>query len=197
MNEHWVVYGIRLKGSWEYRYVGITTQTLEARMNQHKYRSANKFPCDIWIKKHLNNIEVDILEVENNKSQEMLWFLERKWIATLKESGHRLLNLTIGGDGAMGRKQTEETRQKIAESLRGIPHTQERRKKQSLAKVGKSQSTESNIKRSIAFSGEKNPFFGKKHSPESLEKIAKASHNRYHTTKQIKKVTCVFCKEEN
>lgn len=79
-------------------------------------------------------------------------------------------NRTIGGDGALGYKHTNETKQKMSEIRSGThtgannhffgkTHTKETKDKISQSHAGK-------------YDGEKNPFFGKTHTPETIKIIA-------------------------
>ena len=59
-------------------------------------------------------------------------------------------------------KQTEETRRKISEALKGNHHSEETRRKLSEAKKGKHRSDDTRKKLSHANKGEKNPFYGRR-----------------------------------
>lgn len=74
---------------------------------------------------------------------------ERYWIAKIREDGHRLTNLTDGGNGALGLvhseetkvkqrefRHTEEAKVKIRDALTGRPRTDEHRANLSAAKKG-------------------------------------------------------------
>ena len=63
------------------------------------------------------------------------------------ESGY---NLTLGGEGSLGRKTKESTKQKISEALKNKPKTKEHLKKMSETRKGKKQSPETLKKRSDA-----------------------------------------------
>lgn len=79
-------------------------------------------------------------------------------------------NLRAGhGKGIM----SEETRAKIAAANIGKKATPEARKNMSEAHRGKTLSPEQRQKISEANKGENNPFFGKKHTQESIDKFSK------------------------
>jgi hypothetical protein len=88
-----------------------------------------------------------------------------------------LRNLTDGGEGASGAKLSIETRAKIAARQRGNQiwlgkrHSQETIDKLAHINRGKKLSLETKAKISLALQGEKNPFFGKRHTPEVTVKM--------------------------
>ena len=93
-------------------------------------------------------------------------------------------NFTIGGNGVLGFKHSEETKKKISESKKGKNHlmfgkhhSEESIKKMSKAKKGKKLSEETKKKLSKANKEKNNPMFGKHHSEESMEKISKAKNS--------------------
>ena len=99
-----------------------------------------------------------------------------KFFKTLWPNGY---NLTEGGDG--GEIPCEEIRKKISVKLKGksaynkgIPMSEETRKKIGEANKGKTMSEEARKKISESMSGEKHPMFGKHHSKESKKKISDA-----------------------
>lgn len=79
------------------------------------------------------------------------------------------------GNPMYGRKHSEETKAKISAKAKG--------KKQSKETVEKRISKTKGQKREKGCHvGEKNPMFGKKHSPETLKKISEAGRRRYAKT---------------
>lgn len=118
-------------------------------------------------------------------------------------------NVSLGGGHPNMPGVSLETRKKMRESrrayierlepgqLQGKIVSLETRAKQRAAKLGKSQSEESNRKRSQSESGEKNHFFGKHHSEESINKIKAnlpdrsgenaAFYNKHHTEESKEK----------
>jgi hypothetical protein len=71
------------------------------------------------VKKH-NGFEVQILSVWKTEQEA---FEHEKLLISCFEG--KLVNLTIGGDGAAGRKHSEEEKNKRASSLRGLKRTSE------------------------------------------------------------------------
>jgi group I intron endonuclease len=145
-------------------YIGLTTRTLEQRWKQHVYESNKK---DSWewntplgnaIKKYgKDSFEVFVLEEcfseTELKLKEIQFIKERKSLAS--ENGY---NLSFGGDGRLGYKLSEETKQKISQGNKGKTYTTESLEKMSIAAK----------KRSV---GKPSPMNGKKHTEESKQKI--------------------------
>jgi hypothetical protein len=70
-----------------------------------------------------------------------------------------------------GQKHTEETKKQISNSHKGKTFSTETLEKMRLAKLGKKLSDETKRKMSENRKGEKNGFYGKKHSQETIDKI--------------------------
>ena len=66
----------------------------------------------------------------------------------------------------------------IRDSNKGVPMSEEQKKKISEANKGKYHSEEQKKKISEALIGEKNPFYGRQHSEESKNKISKAKKGK-------------------
>jgi group I intron endonuclease len=152
-------------------YIGLTTRTLEERWKQHVYESNRESswewntPLGNAIKKYgKDSFHVFILEEcssENEmKQKEIQLIKERKSLAT--ENGY---NLSFGGDGRLGHKLSEETKQKIR-----------------LGNLGKVMDAEARNKMSVAAKqrcvGKLSPMDGKKHTDEALKKISESSKGR-------------------
>lgn len=102
------------------------------------------------------------------------------WIAEYKKRGLAQYNIAIGGQGGAlfkGHKHSEESKKKIA------------------AQKGWKQSESAKIRISKAHMGELNPFYGKKHSEETLEKMKsshkghKASFSGHHSEESKKRIS--------
>ena len=152
-------------------YIGLTTRTLEHRWKQHIYESNKK---DSWewntplgnaIKKYgKDSFQVFVLEECSSetelKQKEIQLIKERKSLST--ENGY---NLTLGGDGRLGYKLSEETKRKIGEGNIGKVMSNEAKEKMSVAAK----------KRSV---GKLSPMDGKKHTDDALKKISESSKGR-------------------
>lgn len=73
-----------------------------------------------------------------------------------------------------GKSRSEETKRKISESLKGKPSKIKGRKRSDEFKKKVSESQRKRLQ-NIDLSGENNGFYGKHHSPETIEKIRQAS----------------------
>ena len=150
-----LVYGIRLRTEFEYRYVGITTKTASRRFHQHLRVAATgrKTPFYDWLRKfEPSEVTVDVLELVEGLPE--LGEAEIGWISYLKREGDRLLNLSEGGLGPTGVVWTDAMRE-----------------------AARIRSTGRKIVRE---SGPGSPFYGKHHSLEQKEKWSrerKGSHS--------------------
>ena len=92
------------------RYVGITND-LRRRLNKHKHSYTATWILGVYqrggeiIMNHIDTCET--LYGANIK--------EVYYIKKYKESGNKLTNLTVGGDGSLGYSHTTETKKKISE----------------------------------------------------------------------------------
>ena len=144
---------------------------MEKRWKQHIYESNKK---DSWewntplgnaIKKYgKDSFQVFVLEECSSetelKQKEIQLIKERKSLST--ENGY---NLTLGGDGRLGYKLSEETKRKIGEGNIGKVMSNEAKEKMSVAAK----------KRSV---GKLSPMDGKKHTDDALKKISESSKGR-------------------
>jgi group I intron endonuclease len=152
-------------------YIGLTKRPLEQRWKQHIYESNKK---DSWewntplgnaIKKYgKDSFQVFVLEVCSSETElklkEIQLIKERKSLAS--ETGY---NLTLGGDGRLGYKLSEETKQKIGQGNLGKVMSVDAREKMSVAAK----------KRCV---GKLSPMDGKKHTDDALKKISQSSKGR-------------------
>jgi group I intron endonuclease len=137
------------------QYVGITTRTLGRRWYEHKHvaNSCGKV-LHAAIKKYGENafivkqIASGLGDISNLKLLETDLI---KQYGTYKYG----YNVTKGGDGVFGLKQSEEQRKRNGDLKRGTKASEETK-----------------AKMRIAHSGEKNSFYGKTHSDYSKAKIS-------------------------
>lgn len=130
-------------------YVGQTVQKLSRRFNQHKH--GNGEGVDQAIKKYgIENFKIEPIEKcprEMLNDREMFWIKELNCIAP---NGY---NLTEGGQSDF--RVSEATKEKLR-----------------IINIGKTLSAETKAKISESEQGEKNPFYGKHHTPETKAKIS-------------------------
>jgi len=134
-------------------YVGQTVQQINRRFSAHK-RSAFKYesflPLHRAMRKYgIDNFECKIIEICN--SIEELNESETKWILKLGTFGKRGYNCTTGGEGFT---VSDDTKKKISKS-----------------RIGMKLSESHCVAISKRMMGENNPFYGKSHSKETIEKI--------------------------
>lgn len=125
----WVIYGLRLKGTKEIRYVGYAIKDYGTRLKDHLRDAGNgkKGSRFSWIRKYgKDSIESVVLEASVVGDFDYLCYLERYWEDSMREFGHRLLNDKPCGIGfppqlgevnpMYGRSHSDETRNKIRET---------------------------------------------------------------------------------
>lgn len=144
-----LVYGIRLRSEFGYRYVGLTTKTAQVRLRQHwkEALAGRKTPFYDWLRKQ-DRVDVVVDHLDWADDLDELGEAEIAWIALLRHEGHLLLNLAAGGLGPTGVEWTAEMRQaaSIRSTGRKIPSR----------------------------FGEENPFYQGAHSPEQRAKWSAA-----------------------
>jgi len=142
-----------------YRYVGKTIKSMGHRLYAHMYRlniDKNLYKTH-WIRKVIAegaDVNVVALEVCCADEQDIR---EMFWIAKCRDLGHRLTNMTDGGEG--GFNPCAEVRAKISAANKGrrmAPHLVE------LARI-----------RGKGYVGEKNPNFGNRWSDAQKEHLRK------------------------
>ena len=79
-----------------------------------------------------------------------------------------------------GEHHSEETKQKISESLKGKAFSEEHKKNISNSKKGTKLSDEHKQKISESIKGENNPFYGKCHSEETRKKLRETNGKKVH-----------------
>lgn len=144
------------------RYVGQTAYTIEKRLYLHKQstRSGGKrYAVNLWIIKHGEaNIQTRLLEVVEDI--ESLDGAEMDWIANMRSTGRRMLNMTDGGSATRGIARSEETRRRMSEARKGKrtgaqnhnfgkPMSEETKAKMRASKAGYKWSEESRATRHI------------------------------------------------
>ena len=136
-----IVYGLRLIGTDEVRYVGQTSRSLAWRLAGHIYASGrgSNLPVHCWIRHHGAAAVEAVVLVKLAK----LNTSEMRVIKRLRKAGNQLLNCTDGGDGVRGKHRqpmSQAHRDKISAIHKGRlagPHSIETRIKMSAAKKSK------------------------------------------------------------
>src|SRR5574343_1376658 len=145
----------------EVRYIGITSQKPQRRLNLHlsDARHGNNNYRNNWIRQLLEEGEIPIMrELATFDNWQVACENEIKAIADLKAAGYGLVNGTVGGEGRLGFKLSEESKAKISLAKKGVKMSEEAKAKMSAAKLGAN-----------------HPNFGKALSVETRKKIASAT----------------------
>lgn len=144
------VYRHRRNDIGECFYIGIGSD--EDYHRAHTKSSRNTHWYNI-VKSYGYTVDILLTDLEWNEAIEVEMYLIAK-IGRRDLGTGPLVNMTAGGDGTLGRPQSEESRQKISKS-----------------RIGK-YSGENNPM--YGKRGEKSPHFGKKHSEERKRKIGES-----------------------
>lgn len=154
------------------------------RKDHTPYYIGKGFKRRAWVKRKIydppkNNKLIVILEA--NLTELGAYALERRMIRWYgrKDLGTGILrNKTDGGEGGYSTIQTESTRIKRSLAAKGRKFSEIHKKRISNALCGRVMSAEHILKNSLAHkglqAGEKNNFYGKKHTAESRQKIKEA-----------------------
>lgn len=114
-----IIYLIRNKLNGK-GYVGKTIRTLEVRIKEHVLNAIAhhvEMPIYAAIRKYgIDNFDTRILQECDD--EQLLSELEKQWISELETFEHGY-NATLGGDGPLGYRHTEETKRKMSESRKG------------------------------------------------------------------------------
>lgn len=191
-----------LKASGVVRYVGVTKELPERRLQRHfaeaRSRKGRSHRLN-WLRQAAENGEAITIEV-------LEWVLpmhrverERYWIALFRDFGSRLINGTDGGDGTLGHRHSLETLQKMSAVQKGRTFSAEHRKKLGAAAKGRPFSDEHRVKISAAKSGK---LFSAEHrsnmsaakrgtklSPKTRAKIGAARLGKKHSPEACAKMS--------
>jgi group I intron endonuclease len=159
-------------------YVGITTRSLSRRWYEHRF-VANS--CGQLLAKAINKYgeqAFEIMPIASAKTLENLKEIEKDLIVQFQTKVPFGYNLTDGGDGVFGFKQSEEQKKRNGDLKRGTKHSDETKQKMKVAHLGennhfygKTHSDDSKAKISATKQGCAGPWLGKNHSEETKEKI--------------------------
>jgi group I intron endonuclease len=95
------------------RYIGKTND-IKRRFREHikNYYNSKSYKNN-WIKSLINNGEFPVISIIDEVEYEDSSFFEMYWISQLECWGFNLTNLTIGGEGTIGYRFTDEQREKM------------------------------------------------------------------------------------
>jgi hypothetical protein len=187
------------------RYVGWATDT-KRRFNKHladARADRDQTYCGRWKRTLLELNVVPVLTIVESGLGDGWKLAESQWVNHLRSAGHKLTNLTDGGDGTRGykiplekrRKLTDEQKRKIGDAHRGRKHTSESRSNMRLSHLGKKHTPEQTAKISQANRGrkqseeERNKRRGKKMPPEAVAKSAASRRGQKRTPEFSRKMS--------
>lgn len=127
-------------------YIG-KTKDIDDRVQRHLKQAADNYmspKCSVIRKITKSKLIVGIEIIESCETNKIICRKEKKWIRFFGIKN--LTNLTYGGDGVA--EHTEETKRKISVANKGSHHTEEAKRKISLAGLGRKHTEESKKKMS-------------------------------------------------
>lgn len=116
------VYGIECPDTRKIIYIGKTIGTLRKRYFEH-IQDSKRYNTRIsrWMQKRISENKTPRIIPLFCSHPFSLNDAERAFIKQYKEQGFQLLNLTDGGEGALGHVHTEEHKAKISSFMKGRP----------------------------------------------------------------------------
>lgn len=211
------LYGLFCPNSDELKYIGITKNGLNNRLNSHLKKPTNQFIASWFNDLKKENKKPVIKQLKECNSYDELLQAEVDEISKYKKLNFDLYNIAEGGNinPMFGKTHTEEARKKISLTHKGKKFSEEKKlwwkgrikelwldpewsnnmrkkmsfnskgeknpnwrggKKESYCECGNKKTSKSkNCFECREISGEKNPFFNKKHSKETLLILAEKS----------------------
>ncbi len=175
----WLVYGLRDPRTAEIRYVGKSCRGLN-RPREHRRPNRRQPYLFNWITNlQKQGLEFEIVVFLTLPSNKGLGAAEQYWIKTLRETGHRLTNLTDGGEGIPGFKHRNSSKERISRAnsgenngMFGGTHTEEVRERIAEACRERVWSEESRQKLTRSKTGKASRGSGWKHSEETCRELS-------------------------
>lgn len=202
MNKIVYIYTLIDPISQEIRYVG-KTENIKKRQLCHISNTSGKNKKVNWIKSLKKQNLIPFFEVIDEVEEYEWEFWEKYWISQCKAWGYKLTNTTDGGDGGntIGKLPSElraATIQKIKDAMQGV-NLGRKRSQEAIENIisghwsrGESKDLVKNKLSQYAKlkKGSLNPFFNKKHSEDSLNKmkVAKQGIPNLKKRKQIQQI---------
>lgn len=138
----------------------------------------NSYLCNSWKKYGSENFSFTIIEICKREELEQKEISYISKFETTKPNGY---NLTRGGDGTLGYRHTEESKNKMSEKKKGIPSSQKGKTSilkgskvspEALLNMKKSMTEERKLKLSKMLSGENSPAYGIPRTNDVKNKIS-------------------------
>lgn len=192
------------------RYIGLTAKDLHKRWTAHRNMAKakpNRVLYDAINKYGIDNFIFEVLETFEDISFDELLTKEVEYIKKYNSFTPGGYNMTLGGEGTIGHKLSEESRRKMSESRTGKkrqPFSEEHKVKIGLAHKGKKISEAHKDIISQKFSGKGNPMYGKTFTEEHRQKMTLTKSQKIlgylkspkGETIEIRNIT-QFCKANN
>lgn len=134
------VYGLIDPRSGGLRYVGKTERSAVARLKRHIHNAREGVKSHVynWLRQLLAaGLKPEVEVLERHETAEALDEAERHFIAYFRSIGCDVVNLTSGGDGSVGYRHTEQSKQKQRAKMAGRKLTPEHRASISLGLAGR------------------------------------------------------------
>lgn len=142
--ENYIIYTLSDPFTYLVKYIGITSRSLQIRLQDHWSDVHGKTYKNNWIKLlKKQKIKPLIEELDTAQSLSDAHLLEMYWIGQFKIWGFVLTNSTLGGEGGLGYKHTEGSKQKIRDFWASRP---KKPKKKTMTKEEKYSKLASNLK---------------------------------------------------
>lgn len=161
-------------------YIGQTINDLKYRKNQHKKDYKNDKHKNIVFYRAIRKYGWDSIEwsiIDTTETQEELNEKEKYWInyyrTFIRFCDSNGYNMSLGGEGNLGHKVSEKTKDKLR-----------------LLNLGKKASDETKHKMSLArekYKGENAPMFGKNHTIEARKKMSETRKEENNALRGIPK----------
>jgi len=177
------------------QYVGQTIKTLNTRWQQHQLETSHVSCLRNAIKKYgTEAFSVEVLHV--CETREEMSFVEMFYISLLNTKSPCGYNLTDGGEGNLGHIASEETRAKLSKAKLGKKPANPIKKGQRISpdteiKQGQRLSPSTEFKKGSDPWNKGKPYDcgqrGRKHKPESIEKMRQAQLGKKQSPETIAK----------
>ena len=188
-------------------YIGLTTKSKAIeRWYQHRYLARHLSNTDkSYLHRAMASHGVDnfSFEIIEEVSDDLLSKREQYWIKQYNSIVPLGYNLTSGGEGTPGfsRPQSQEEKNKKSQSMKQYyidhPEVKQKYREKMIEKNNNAEYRQKVLEgykkfceeNPNYFSGENNPFYGKHHTEESLQKIKKAAAKQQKAIQQLDKET--------
>jgi group I intron endonuclease len=147
-------------------YIG-STFNFERRKQEH-LGSKNNYPFQNSLRKNPDNFKWETYTDECNEPILEQALLDMWWG---KSQCYNINKYSSRPPDPTGREVKEETREKISKKLKGRKIREKQKRAVSQSNKDRHISEETLIKKSKAVSGKKNPFYGKTHSEQTIQKF--------------------------